>query len=86
MFSFRKQSLITKKLEAPGKAFVALTGARGVCSAARNLRGVRAAAGMGTALGGDREPSGRGSSLWTEPGRTKGACILVALADEPTSW
>ena len=41
LFSFRKQSLITKKLEAPGKAFVALTWARGVCSAARNLRGVR---------------------------------------------
>ena len=65
LFSFRKQSLITKKLEAPGKAFVALTWARGVCSAARNLCGVRAAAGMGTALGGDRgSPLGGVGALW----------------------
>ena len=87
LFSFRKKSLITKKLEAPGKVFVILTWARGVCPAALNFHGVRAAAGDGNSpWRWPREPSGRRSSLWTEPRRTKGACIFMSLAGEPISW
>ena len=45
LFSFRKQSLIISKLEAPEKVFVTLTWARGVCPAALTFHGVRKAVG-----------------------------------------